>query len=135
MFPALEVEGLKYPLLRDSPSAASSASAGSAKAVLREVQVDGLVLLQHLYTPEPGVVRAYCLDITERKRAEEAILRGEMEAYQREQMRALAGKLNEAREQERKRVALDLHDDIGQLLAAIKMDLAWTKRHLTGAND
>ncbi len=135
MFPTLEVEGLEHPLLRDWSSVASSVSADAAKAVLREVEVDGLVLLQHLYTPEPGVIRAYCLDITERKRAEEAILRSEMEAYQREQMRALAGKLSEAREQERKRVALDLHDDIGQLLAAIKMDLAWTKRHLTGAND
>ena len=72
-------------------------------------------------------------DITERKRAEDALLRSEKEAFQRGQLRALAEKTRQVREEERKRVARDLHDDLGQLLTAIKMDLTWTKRHLTGA--
>jgi signal transduction histidine kinase len=34
------------------------------------------------------------------------------------------------READRKRVARDLHDQIGQILTAIKMDLTWVTRHL-----
>jgi PAS domain S-box-containing protein len=70
-------------------------------------------------------------DITERKKAEEALLRSQKEAFQRGQLRALAQQMTQVREEERKRVARDLHDDLGQLLTAIKMDLTWTKRHLT----
>jgi len=49
-------------------------------------------------------------DITERKRAEEALS-------------GLSGKLIEAQEQERTRIARDLHDDIGQRLALLAIDL------------
>ncbi len=68
-------------------------------------------------------------DVTERKRAEEALLEGERQAIQRQQLRALAGRLQKAREEERTRVARDLHDDIGQILTAVKMDLVWIGRH------
>jgi PAS domain S-box-containing protein len=80
-----------------------------------------------------GGILIFTEDMTEHIRAEEALLRSEKEAFQRGQLRALAEQMSQAREEERKRVARDLHDDIGQLLTAIKMDLMWTKRHLTGA--
>jgi len=64
-------------------------------------------------------------DITERKKAEAALLESERLSYQREQLRALTERLQEAREEERTRVARDLHDDIGQILTAVKMDLIW----------
>jgi PAS domain S-box-containing protein len=63
-------------------------------------------------------------DITERKRGEESLL------LQKEQLRALAERLQWVREEDRKRVARDLHDQIGQILTAIKMDLTWVTRHL-----
>ena len=63
-------------------------------------------------------------DITERKRVEETLV------LQKEQMRALAERLQWVREEDRKRVARDLHDQIGQILTAIKMDLTWMTRHL-----
>ncbi len=78
-----------------------------------------------------GGILIFNEDITEHIQAQEAFLRSEKEAFQRGQLRALTQQMNQVREEERKRVARDLHDDIGQLLTAIKMDLAWTKRHLT----
>ncbi len=63
-------------------------------------------------------------DITERKRGEESLV------LQKEQLRALAERLQWVREEDRKRVARDLHDQIGQILTAIKMDMTWMTRHL-----
>lgn len=63
-------------------------------------------------------------DITERKLGEESLV------LQREQLRALAERLQWVREDDRKRVARDLHDQIGQILTAIKMDMTWMTRHL-----
>jgi PAS domain S-box-containing protein len=56
-------------------------------------------------------------DITEQKRAEEALL-----VYQ-EQLRASASRLSSTEERERRRIAADLHDRIGQTLAVSKMKL------------
>ncbi len=69
-------------------------------------------------------------DITEHKRAEAAIRETEKITLQREQFQALAERLRLAREEERTRVSRDLHDSIGQILTAIKLDLTWMKRHL-----
>jgi PAS domain S-box-containing protein len=71
--------------------------------------------------------RAVCLiasDLSEMKRAEGALV------LQREQLRALAERLQWVREEDRKRVARDLHDQIGQILTAMKMDMTWMSRHL-----
>ena len=56
-------------------------------------------------------------DITEQKEAEEKVLR-----YQ-EELRSLASELSFAEERERRRVAVILHDDVGQLLAVSKIRL------------
>lgn len=69
-------------------------------------------------------------DLTDRKRAEEALRQSEKIALQREQFQALAERLRRAREEERTRVARDLHDQIGQIFTAIKLDLTWVSRHL-----
>ncbi len=63
-------------------------------------------------------------DITERKLGEESLV------LQREHLRALAERLQTVREEDRKKVARDLHDQIGQILTAIKMDMTWMTRHL-----
>ena len=67
-------------------------------------------------------------DITERKAAEAAVRESEKNALQREQLQALAERLRKAREEERTRVSRDLHDQIGQILTAIKMDLMWMSK-------
>jgi len=79
---------------------------------------------------EIGGIVIFSEDTSKRKEAEAALLRNEKLAYQREQLQALAKRLQQVREEERKMVARDLHDQIGQILTAIKMDMAWAARHL-----
>jgi PAS domain S-box-containing protein len=57
-------------------------------------------------------------DITERRQAEKKIL-----DYQKH-LKALASQLTLAEEKERRRIAADLHDDIGQTLAMTRLQLA-----------
>jgi two-component system, NarL family, sensor histidine kinase UhpB len=65
-------------------------------------------------------------DITERKEMEQQSRR--LEA----QLRLLARRLEAAREEERRSLALWIHDEIGQMLTAVRMDLAWVDRKLPG---
>ncbi len=74
-------------------------------------------------------------DITERKQIEEERRNSEKLALHRQQLQALAARLQQAREEERKMVARDLHDQIGQILTAIKFDLTWMARHLRQPED
>ena len=64
-------------------------------------------------------------DITDRKRAEEAL------RDSREELRALAAYLQSVREEERTRVAREVHGEVGQALAGLKTELAWLERKLT----
>ncbi|MDR3726555.1 MAG: PAS domain S-box protein [Terracidiphilus sp.] len=82
-----------------------------------------------------GGIVIFSEDITARKKAEEALLQSEKETLKRQQLQALAERLRQAREEERKMVARDLHDDIGQILTAIKMDMSWVMRHLSPEED
>ncbi len=82
-----------------------------------------------------GGIVIFTEEVTERKKAQEALLRAEKAAFQRQQLQALAERLQRVREEERKMVARDLHDQIGQILTAIKMDMTWAVRHLPRAND
>jgi signal transduction histidine kinase len=49
-----------------------------------------------------------------------------------QQLRLLAGHLQSAREEERINVAREIHDEIGTLMTAIKMDLAFLGREISG---
>lgn len=58
-------------------------------------------------------------DITERKKAEERL------RDSREQLRRLSSHLQAVREQERTRISREIHDEMGQVLTALKLDLSW----------
>ena len=64
-------------------------------------------------------------DITDRKHAEEQLRHNQEELRQhRAQLQDLASKLITAQEQERQRIARELHDDISQRMAALVLDVA-----------
>jgi signal transduction histidine kinase len=48
-----------------------------------------------------------------------------------EQRGALAGRIEAAREDERTRIARDVHDQLGQALTALKLDVGWLQRRIT----
>ncbi len=89
------------------------------------------------------------VDITERKRSEELLRRTNDElatanaalaqandrlerrvADRTQQLRDLANHLETVREAERKRIARDIHDELGSLLVALKMDTHWLSGRL-----
>ena len=82
------------------------------------------------------------VDITERKRAADALQRAKDELEQRvaertqalatalQQMRELAARAEAVREEERTRIAREVHDELGSLLVALKMDVNWMDKRL-----
>ncbi|RQR50546.1 PAS domain S-box protein [Burkholderia sp. Bp9140] len=68
-------------------------------------------------------------DITERQRAENALKQS------REELRELSANLQNVREEEKTRIARELHDDLGQQLTALKMDLSVVEQQLRVPGD
>lgn len=63
-------------------------------------------------------------DIEDRKQAEEKL------RATSEQLRALSARLQTAREDVSTRIAREVHDEVGQALAALGMDVAWLSKNL-----
>lgn len=68
-------------------------------------------------------------NITERKKAEEEI------KSSNEKLRQLSAHLQTIREEERKRIGREIHDELGQQLTAIKMDVAWIDKKIPKESD
>jgi Na+/proline symporter/signal transduction histidine kinase len=62
--------------------------------------------------------------ISQRIRTEEALKRAQ------EQLRQLSGSIMAAQEQERRAIARELHDELGQVLTALRLDSAWLATRL-----
>jgi PAS domain S-box-containing protein len=71
-------------------------------------------------------------DITERVRAEAVLHESERLTRLTGQLRELSARLQAVREEERTHIARTIHDELGQSLTGLKMDLAWLQRHLDG---
>jgi signal transduction histidine kinase len=69
-----------------------------------------------------GYANLYGRDITDRKQAEEEI------QASREQMCALARRLQEVREEERTQIAREIHDELGGALTGLKIDFSLLTR-------
>jgi PAS domain S-box-containing protein len=67
-------------------------------------------------------------DVTERVRSEEALRQS------KEDLRELALISDSVREQEKSRIARELHDELGQSLTALKMDVTWLRGRVPQAD-
>lgn len=72
-----------------------------------------------VYSPEIGYFVAVFDSITQRKLAENEL------RDSRRQLRELSAFLQNVREEERTRIARELHDELGQALTALRIDLDW----------
>ena len=77
----------------------------------------------------PPLFTGFVRDITDRKRAEKQL------RDSREQLRALAAYLQSVREEERTRIAREVHDELGQTLNVLKMDLAWLNKRMAEVSE
>ena len=68
-------------------------------------------------------------EIRERRIAEVQLRESEV------QLRALAARLVSIREEERARIAREIHDELGQVLTGLKMDVTWLARQLAGTDE
>jgi PAS domain S-box-containing protein len=81
---------------------------------------DAEISLSYIQTAKGTVAVAFVTDISKRK-ADDLAIRN-----QKEELRQLAGRLMTAQDDERRRIARDLHDDLSQKLAYLAMDLSKT---------
>lgn len=69
-----------------------------------------------------------CNDVTEKLKAEENLKR----SY--EEIRQLASNIEKIREEEKIKIAREIHDELGQQLTGLKMDVAWLSKKLNAAD-
>lgn len=80
--------------------------------------------ISSLYESGKPIYTIILRDITERKQVQEQL------AQSTTQLRELSAALQTIREEERKHIARELHDDLGQLLATLRVDLALLQRQV-----
>ncbi|MGH7517903.1 MAG: PAS domain-containing sensor histidine kinase [Gemmatimonadales bacterium] len=79
-----------------------------------------------LYAPDGRIMGHFGIqrDITARRRHDEEVRRS------REELRALAARLQSVREDERTRISREVHDELGQALTGLRLDFSWLKGRL-----
>jgi signal transduction histidine kinase len=90
------------------------------KPIVPEVLKFKISVFVDLYKKNLALTR----EIAERRRAEEHLRNSE------ENLRALAARLQSVREEEWTRIAREIHDELGQALTGLKMDLTWVANKL-----
>lgn len=90
------------------------------KPLVSEVLVSKVSIFVDLHKKTAELTR----EIAERRLAEQRLRESE------ERLRALASHFISVREEERTHIAREIHDALGQVLTALKMDIAWLAKHL-----
>jgi len=101
--------------------------------IWRHKKKDGTIIYVDIVTHDinyKGQLRRLVLanNITERHAAEEKL----KESY--EAIRTLTGYLQNVREEERLNISREIHDELGQLLTVLKMDVSWLNKKIGEEN-
>ena len=92
----------------------------TSQALIAELEARLVQLAGQLLAANAGLAR----EIADRKRTEDEFRRST------DQLRELSARLQSVREEERTHIARVIHDELGQTLTGLKMDVAWLQRHL-----
>jgi PAS domain S-box-containing protein len=125
---------------------------GKYHAEYRQAKADGSLSWiethgQVLYNQSvPAAMMGVCWDVTQRKNYEEALRQtreqlevrvrertGELEVTQ-ERLRMLSGRLLRMQDDERRRIARELHDTVGQIVVALNLNLVPVEEELLKTN-
>jgi signal transduction histidine kinase len=90
------------------------------KPLVPEILKSKISVFVELYNKNAVLIR----EIAERRRVEEHLRKSE------ENLRALAAHVQSVREEEWTRIAREIHDELGQALTGLKMDLTWVANRL-----
>jgi PAS domain S-box-containing protein len=90
----------------------------------------GLVSLNPVFDPNNKCIRLVgsVHDITDSKRSEKEL------KEKNEQLRKLSAHLQEIREEERAHIAREIHDELGERLTGIRLDISWIQSELARNN-
>jgi PAS domain S-box-containing protein len=108
-------------------SLSGAIAAGTRSEVLLETprgRVPALLSLIALPGSDPPALCMVVTDITERKRSEEKL------RISRERLRNFSGRLQTLLEEERTRISREIHDELGQSLTALKLDLSLIRKKI-----
>lgn len=96
----------------------------------RMIRKDGTVVETEVHAKKlsDGSYLALIRDLTERKKAEVEL----QQSY--DAIRDLVSHLQDIREEERLRIAQEIHDELGQQLTVMKMDVSWLDKKLGEGN-
>lgn len=95
----------------------------------KEIPVSQVMLIEKPWNGTSGFIASIARDISESKEKESEIKK------MNEQLRALAASLQNIREEERLNMAREIHDDLGQQLTAIKIDVFWIAKKVQGDDE
>jgi len=109
--------------------------AGHSHSITNERRLDGSVMWVEgdymcFYDAECRITGHFGVqrDVTDR-----TLAAAELE-QSREELRAFAARLQTTREEERTSIAREIHDELGQALTALKLDMAWLESQLPVTN-
>lgn len=112
----------------------STLSEGASKGYFRHLKKNGEMMEVEIfvhdfqYQGQPSRL-VLAIDITAKQETQRKLLETT------EQLRALSAHLQNIRENERKNIAREIHDELGQQLTILKMDISWLNRKLAHYED
>lgn len=108
------------PLSQTSKNSLTDQQHQDSQELIAQLEVRLIQLSNQLLATNAGLER----EITDRMSKEDEFRRST------EQLRELSARLQSVREEERTHLARAIHDELGQALTGLKMDVAWLQKHL-----